>query len=72
MLYFRSEEDIDRWCATWRLKRGAVLTIEQGWRLAKAWYREDRRDPAWRRRTAQEAAAVFASCGLTSEFWKVT
>src|SRR5436305_9251093 len=34
MLLFRSEEHIDRWCAAWRLPRGAILTLETGWRLA--------------------------------------
>jgi len=71
MLYFRSEEHIDRWCATWRLKRGAVLPIELGWRLARIWYSEDRRKPEWRRRTTQETEAVFTSLGLTSDFWKL-
>lgn len=72
MLYFRSEEDIDRWCETWRLKRGAVIPVETGWQLAKAWYSEDRRQPSWRRRTADEAQAVFTSVGLTSDFWKLS
>ncbi|HEV8657117.1 MAG TPA: hypothetical protein VGS96_00695 [Thermoanaerobaculia bacterium] len=71
MLYFRSEEDIDAWCTTWRLQRGAVLPIELGWRLATAWYREDRREPSWRRRTPEESEAVFASLGLTSDFWRL-
>ncbi|HEX7419599.1 MAG TPA: hypothetical protein VF505_06910 [Thermoanaerobaculia bacterium] len=72
MLFFRSEEDVNRWCATWRLTRGAVLPIELGWRLAKAWYSEDRREPSWRRRTAEEAQSVFTSLGLTSDFWRLT
>jgi len=71
MLYFRSEEDIDGWCKTWRLERGAVLPIQLGWKLAKAWYDEDRRDPSWRRRTPEEAQSVFTSLGLTSDFWRL-
>jgi hypothetical protein len=71
MLLFRSEEHIDRWCATWRLPKGAVLTLEQGWKLASVWYGEDRRDPAWRRRTLDETEAVFAELGLTAEFWNL-
>ena len=69
MLLFRSEEDIDRWCATWRLPKGAVLTLQKGWDLARVWYGEDRRDPAWRRRTLEETEAVFASLDLRSSFW---
>lgn len=71
MLYFRSEEDVDRWCSLWRLNRGAILPIELGWRLAKAWYAEDRRKPEWRRRSASEVEAIFSSLGLTGDFWRV-
>ena len=60
MLYFRSEEDIDRWCETWRQTRGAVIPIDVAWKLATAWYSEDRRDPKWRRRTPEEAGMRLA------------
>jgi len=69
MLIFRSEEHIDRWCMTWRLARGATLSVEQAWRLAHAWYR-DRMSPGWRRRTVDEAHALFRSLELTSDFWR--
>ena len=71
MLYFRSEEHIDRWCAQWRLGRGAVLPMDLGWRLASAWYSHDRRDPQWRRRTLDETEALFAELGLTADFWSL-
>lgn len=71
MLLFRSEEHVDRWCATWRLDKGASFSLANGWELAKAWYDEDRRDPAWRRRTLEETEAVFARLGFTSEFWRL-
>jgi hypothetical protein len=51
MLLFRSEEHIDRWCAMWGQPRGGTLSLEQGWKLANAWYGDDRRDPDWRRKT---------------------
>src|SRR5437667_10428069 len=63
MLLFRSEEHVGRWCNAWRLERGAVLTLPQQWSLAKSWYVSDRRDPAWRRHTADEAGAIFLSWG---------
>jgi len=74
MLLFRSEEQrsekhIERWCKAWRLPHGATLSMEQAWKLADAWYR-DRRSPDWRRRTVDEAHQLFASLGLTSEFWR--
>ena len=69
MLLFRSEEHIDRWCKAWRLTRGGVLSIDQAWKLADAWYRE-RMSPNWRRRTVDEAHELFASLGLASDFWR--
>jgi hypothetical protein len=71
MLLFRSEEHIDRWCASWRFDRGAVLTLETAWRLARAWFGADRRLPEWRRRTVEETEGLFAELGLTSPFWSV-
>ncbi len=69
MLIFRSEDHVDRWCQAWKLTRGAILTLEQAWKLADAWYR-DRMTPDWRRRSADEAHELFASLGLNSDFWR--
>lgn len=71
MLFFRSEEHIDRWCRTWRLDRGATMTLAKAWELATTWYGEDRRAPTWRRRTLGETEAVFARLGFTGEFWNL-
>ncbi len=70
MLAFRSEEHVERWCETRRLPRGAVLTPEQVWGLAVAWY-ANRLDPDWRRRTPEETEAAFAEIGLEGPFWQV-
>lgn len=67
MLLFRDEEHVARSGQN----RGAFMTPEQAWRLADAWYR-DRADPGWRRKTPAEAEAVFASIGLTGDFWRLT
>ena len=72
MLFFRSEEHVEKWCRDWRFARGAVLTLGLCWRLAHAWYAADRRDPQWRRRTAGEAQSLFKELGLTSPFWSLT
>lgn len=71
MLLFRSEEHIDRWCKAWKMQRGALLTLEQGWRLAQAWYGPDRREVTWRRKTVDEAEALFKELGLTGSFWNL-
>jgi hypothetical protein len=67
MLLFRSEEHVARSGKP----QGAFFTTEQLWRLADTWYR-DRADPAWRRRTAEEAEEVFAGIGLTGDFWRLS
>jgi hypothetical protein len=70
MLLFRSEEHIKAWCRARRLEPAAILSLNQIWDLARIWY-HDRTDPTWRRKTADEAEAVFAELGLTDEFWKL-
>jgi hypothetical protein len=70
MLLFRDEEHLDRWCAVREMPRGAVLTPDQAWRLARGWY-ADKVKPAWRRHTLEEAEALFASVELTSDFWSL-
>ena len=69
MLLFRSEEHVGRWCKVWNQPRGAVLTLDQGWQLAKAWYL-DRLNPAWRSKTEKEAEALFQQLGLLGPFWR--
>jgi hypothetical protein len=71
MLLFRSEEHVDRWCEQWRLSRGAILTLEQAWRLAHAWFSADRGAPEWRRPPVEEVETLFASLGLDGAFWKL-
>lgn len=71
MLLFRSEEHVDRWCAAWSLRRGALLTLDQTWRLARAWYEADRRVRAWRRRSLEETEDLLASLGLVGPFWSL-
>jgi hypothetical protein len=71
MLAFRSEAHVDRWCEQSGIGRGSAFPLETSWRLADVWYR-DRLSPDWRRRTAEEAEAVFAGLGLTGDFWKLS
>ena len=71
MLLFRSEEHIGTWCEQWRQPRGGILSLDQTWKLAKAWYGPDRRELEWRRRTVDEAEALFAELGMTGPFWSL-
>jgi len=70
MLAFRSEEHVARWREQRCLAPGAVFSAEQMWRLAHEWYR-DRLSPDWRRKTPDEAEALFAEVGLTGPFWQL-
>ena len=70
MLLFRSEEHIDRWLSFRDLPWGATMTPDQCWRLAHAWYK-DVLSADWRRRTPEEAEAIFAEIGLTGDFWRL-
>lgn len=69
MLLFRSEEEIDGWCAATGEARGEVLTLPQTWRLARLWYfNRSRLD--FRGRSAAEIEAIFAAMGLDGPFWR--
>ena len=50
--------------------RGAVMSLAQCWGLARAWY-ADRLSPDWRRRTKEEAEAIFAALGFSGDFWRL-
>jgi Alkylmercury lyase len=71
MLLFRSEEHVQRWYRTRGMATGATLSLEQAWELARIWY-ADRVSPDWRRRTPEEAEAVFERIGLVGDFWRLT
>ncbi len=68
MMLFRSEEEVDRWCAATGEPRGETVPVQQIWELSKLWYR-NRMDPNFRGRTAEQVVEVFRQAGLTSEFW---
>lgn len=48
-----------------------MLSLEQVWWLAGAWFHADRGAPEWRRPTVDEVESVFASLGLTGSFWRL-
>ena len=69
MLLFRSEDDINRWCATTGNNRGEAVPLQQIWLLSKLWYAR-RMHPDFRGRSPEQAPGIFAQAGLTSEFWR--
>jgi hypothetical protein len=51
--------------------KGAVLTPETLWELAKRWY-GNRLDYGWTRRPIDERQAIFDELGLIGEFWNLS
>jgi hypothetical protein len=50
--------------------KGAVVPLEQVWRLAGPWY-GDRLDEDWQPRTPEAMQRLLSDAGLTGEFWRV-
>ena len=61
---------MDAWSALTGLPRGEVLTLDHTWELAKLWY-QDRMDPGFRGRSADEAQHIFRQLGLHAPLWDV-
>ena len=68
MLLFRSEETVDAWCRAHRLPRRPLVTLDQLWGLALAWY-EERLTEASRRPAPGQMVGIFAGLGLEGPFW---
>jgi hypothetical protein len=68
ILFFTSENRIDRWCERHGRPRGAILTMADGMKLAQRWF-GDYASPDWRRKTPDEARAIFEELGFDLAFW---
>ena len=68
MLFFRSEEQVDRWCAANNVPRRPLVTLERLWKLSLAWY-SNRLTPDARRPGPDEMRRIFADVGLEGPFW---
>jgi hypothetical protein len=68
MLFFRSEEHVDRWCKMHGVEKRPVLTLDQLWQLAVTWY-ENRMTVDSRRPAPAEMVRIFANIGLEGPFW---
>ena len=69
MLIFRSKDHLERWLVD--RPRGYEMTTDQQWQLARAWY-VGRERADWHKRTPAEAEQLFASVGLSGDFWRLT
>ncbi|HXO18669.1 MAG TPA: hypothetical protein VOA87_01965 [Thermoanaerobaculia bacterium] len=68
MLLFRSEETVGRWCELHGVPRRPLVSLDQLWRLALAWY-ENRLTVDSRRPAPDEMVTIFAGIGLVGPFW---
>jgi len=68
MVFFRSEEQARIWCEARGHPMRPLVTMDQLWTLATAWYatrlQEDSRRPR-----PDEMRAIFSGLGLTGDFW---
>lgn len=69
-LVFGGVDTVDPWCDRHGIQRGEIVPLAQVAELARVWY-GNHLDPRWRKPTASEARATFASVGLTSDHWRV-
>lgn len=70
MLFFQSEDALEKWLASHKAKRGAVLSIPQLWELSQRWY-QDRMSPDYHGRSIEQVQRIFKEVGLTSAFWQI-
>ena len=68
MLFFRSEDEVEAWCRERSLPVRPILSLEQQWQLAVAWY-GNRLSPDARRPGPPEMRSIFARIGLEGPFW---
>ena len=68
MLFFRSEELVREWCTANAHVAQPIVTMDQLWQLAHAWY-ATRLDANARRPPPSEIRRIFADIGLRGPFW---
>ncbi len=68
MLFFRSEEHVNRWCQANDLPRRPIISLEQLWFLSTTWY-GNRLTVESRRPGPDEMVGIFAAIGLEGPFW---
>jgi hypothetical protein len=71
MLFFRSEEQVAAWCSLRRVPKRPLVSLDQLWQLALAWY-ESRLRPDARRPAPREMREIFGRVGLGDPFWDPT
>ncbi|HJS20076.1 MAG TPA: hypothetical protein VJ785_15115 [Anaerolineales bacterium] len=70
MLFFRSEEELQKWLDSSQAERGELFSIPQLWEFSQCWYR-DRMSPEYHGRMMEQVQEIFQEFGLTARFWQV-
>lgn len=68
MLFFRSEEDVERWKGARNVEGGEVVSVGKIWELSQVWY-GNRLSREFHGRSLEEAEGIFREVGLNSKFW---
>ena len=68
MLFFRAEEQVRAWSGRRGTPVRPIVTMDELWRLAEAWY-STRLDGHSRRPQPDEMREIFAGIGLVGDFW---
>lgn len=71
ILFFSSESQIDEWAARHGRPKGAILKMPAALQLAQRWFGDYAR-PDWRRKTPEQAEAIFRELGLDRRFWNIS
>ena len=70
ILFFSSEARISTWCSRHGRPKGAMLPFSKAMVLSRLWF-GDYALPSWRRKTPQQALAIFSELGLDPSFWNI-
>jgi hypothetical protein len=68
ILFFTGESKVEEWCARHGRPKGALLDMRKAVGLADRWF-GDYASPEWRRKTPDQALAIFEELELDPEFW---
>ena len=68
MLFLRSEEQVQEWCAAHGYPMRPLVIMDQLWTLATTWY-STRLQENSRRPHPDEMRSIFAELGLGGDFW---
>lgn len=69
-LLFRTEAEVDEWCASRGIAKGDVRPIQQIWDFAAEWYGRHA-DADWTKWSLHEAMEIFARHQLDGEIWAI-